>query len=317
MTERDVAIGDSPRIDYVVVAFRSERHIVACLDAIDADRPGGSRVIVIDNDSPDASASVARAHACRPLVIVSPRNLGFGGACNLAMDVSTAEIMFFVNPDARLQQGATAALKSVFAAYPAVVAVGPKVQDPAESLRAASAGFEPSLRSTLGHFLLMARLPLVARWFAPLQLPFGSPAQEVDWVGGAALMVRSEAFRRIGGFDASMFMYMEDVDLCRRLRAHGVVRYEPAAMVEHDVGGSQGPEQAERWLAAFHRYVIRHHGHLYARATSAIAAVGLGMRAVVLTVARPAHSRRLFRAARAAVRLAALTNPPDHSIVEA
>ena len=299
-------------MDYVVVAYRSERHLGACLDAIDADRPDGAATIVVDNASPDSSADVARSHPSHPRLFVSPRNLGFGGACNLAVDASSADLLFFVNPDARLARGTTAGLIDAMTADPSVGAVGPRIDDAAGDLRATSAGFEPSLRSVLGHFLLLARLPWVGRLFRPLQLPFGSPAQPVDWASGAALMVRSDAFRSVSGFDPSMFLYMEDVDLCRRLRSRGwVVRYEPSVAVEHELGGSQGTEQAARWLTAFHRYIARQRGDAYARITSALAAVGLGLRAVLLLLRRPAHGRRLARAAWAAVGLAMGTHEPE------
>lgn len=300
--------GDDPRarrLDYVVVAFRSEQHLSRCLDAIEADRPDGSGVIVIDNASPDASATIAHGHRSHPLVIVSRQNLGFGGGCNLALDVSTAEFLFFVNPDARLRPGVTEGLMATMKADPTVAAVGPLIADPAGDLRAASAGSEPSLRSVLGHFLLLRRAPVIGHLFAPLQLPFGSSSQPVDWVSGAALMVRTDTFRHVGGFDASMFMYMEDVDLCRRLRALNLtIRYEAGVSVEHELGGSQGAEQSELWFAAFHRYLVGQRGPGYARVASAIAAVGLGLRAVALSVTRPAHSRRLARAARLATGLA-------------
>ena len=311
--------GDArPRhVDYVVVAYRSERHLGSCLDAIDADRPDGASVIVVDNASPDDSADVARRHPSHPRLLVSPRNLGFGGACNLALDVSHADLLFFVNPDARLAVGTTAGLIAAIEADPAVAAVGPRIHDPAEDLRAAAAGFEPSLRSVLGHFLLLARMPWIGRFFPPLQLPFGSPAQPVDWVGGTALMVRSDAFRSVSGFDPSIFLYMEDVDLCRRLRATGgTIRYEPGVAVEHDLGGSQGTEQAERWFAAFHRYLARQRGARYARLASGLAAAGLGLRAVLLVLRKPGHSRRLARAARTAASLAVGMHPPHEASVE-
>lgn len=300
-----------------MVAYRSERHLGACLDAIDADRPEGASVIVVDNASPDGSADVARRHPSHPRVVVSARNVGFGGACNLAADASSAALLFFVNPDAQPARGTTAGLMAAMKADPSVAAVGPRIHGRAGNLRAASAGFEPSLRSVLGHFLLLARVPWVGRRFWPLQLPFGSPSQLVDWVGGAALMVRSDAFRSVGGFDASMFLYMEDVDLCRRLRATGrTIRYEAGVAVAHDLGGSQGTEQAERWFTAFHRYLVRQRGSRYARVASALAAVGLGLRAVLLVFRRPMQGHRLARAAWTAASLAAGMDPPTVSSTE-
>lgn len=301
----DLHAARAPRIDYVVIAYRSERDLGPCLDAIAADRPHHGSIIVVDNASPDRSGDVARSHRLRPQVIASPRNIGFGRACNLAAEASDADILFFVNPDARISTGVTAGLAAALELDPHIGAIGPRIQDPGGDLRAASAGFEPSLRSVLGHFLLLARMPLIGRLVPPLQLASGSPAQAVDWVGGAALMVRRRAFREVGGFDPAIFLYMEDVDLCRRLRAAGwTIRYAPGVSVEHDVGGSQGPEQASRWFIAFHRYVAGQRGEGYARAASAIASLGLATRAVVRIPTRPTQARRLARAARTALALA-------------
>ncbi len=208
--------------------------------------PEGSSVIVVDNASPDGQltspGTIPPIRGCSR----ARGTLGFGGACNLALKASGADLLFFVNPDARLTRGTTAGLIAAIESDLSVAASGPRIDDPSGNLKAASAGFEPTLRSVLGHFLLLSRLPGVGRLFPPLQLPGGSPAQTVDWVGGAALMVRSDAFRSVGGFDPSIFLYMEDVDLCRRLRATGrTIRYEPRVAVEHDLGGSQGSEQSD------------------------------------------------------------------------
>lgn len=291
-------------VDYVVVAYCSERRLAACLDSIRTDSATPPSVIVVDNASPDGSAEVARQHPVRPRVVVSPANLGFGGACNLAAGTSTADLLFLVNPDARLEPGATAALIAALT-DPHIVTAGPRIDDPAGQFSAASAGFEPSLRSMLGHFFLLARLPGVRRLFPPLQLPPGSGSGAVDWVSGAAFLVRREAFEAVGGFDPAIFMYMEDVDLCRRLRAAGwSIRYDATARVLHEMGGSQGADQAERWYTAFDAYLVRRHGRTYARVAAAVAAVGLGLRAVVLAPVRPIHARRLGRAARVAARVA-------------
>jgi N-acetylglucosaminyl-diphospho-decaprenol L-rhamnosyltransferase len=307
-------VGRPPSIDYVVVAFRSERHLGSCLNAIAADRPEGAGIIVVDNASPDDGAGVAEGHASRPRLVRSDRNLGFGGACNLAVETSSADLVFFVNPDARLRRGASARLVAVMAADPAIAAAGPRIVDPAGQLSAASAGFEPSWRSALGHFLLFARIPVIGGFFPPLQLPPGRPAQTVDWVSGAAMMVRVDDFRNLGGFDASIFLYMEDVDLCRRLRGLGrEIRYEASVEVEHDLGGSQGTEQSRRWYEAFHEYIARRRGSAYARAVSVLAALGLGLRAVALSRRRPAHARRLAIAARTAAGRALALSPTSGS----
>lgn len=305
----EATLGDEPvdprKVDFVIVVYRSASHIAACLDSIAEGRPKGSGVIVVDNHSPDESADLARAHPANPLVITSPANVGFGGGCNLGAAKSQADFLFFVNPDARVAHGTTSALMGAFQHSRSLGAVGPRIADPAGDYRATSAGYEPSVRSILGHYFFLGRLPGLRRVFPPLQLPSGSRAAPVDWVSGAALMVRREAFKHVSGFDDRLFMYMEDVDLCRRLRKAGWdVRYEPVTYVHHEMGGSQGSEQPSRWWVAFHRYVRAQHGEGYARICSAIAALGLYARAVAYARSRPAHSRRLKRAGSVAALLA-------------
>jgi len=293
---------DAPTLDvnvaYVVVAYRSERHLDGCLDAIASDRPEGSQIVVVDNASPDRSNVIALHHASKPRIVRSTTNDGFGAGCNLGAKDTTADFLFFVNPDARLQLGATSVLLARLRNDPGISALGPRVDGPGGHSGVASAGFEPSIRSALGHFLLLARLPALARVFPPLQLPPLARAGPVDWVSGAALLIRASDFRSVGGFDESMFLYMEDVDLCRRLRDAGrVIWYEPTAKVEHDLGGSQGEEQPARWYRAFHAYVTKRRGNGYARLVSLIAALGLGARAFVGATGNKAKARRLRRAA--------------------
>jgi N-acetylglucosaminyl-diphospho-decaprenol L-rhamnosyltransferase len=301
--------GWATSVDFVVVAYRSAGILGACLDSIAADLAGtsaeagwgdGATVIVVDNASPDDSAAVARAHSVGATVIESAVNAGFGSGCNLGAAAGRSANLFFLNPDARLTPGTTSRLLQELDQEPTLGAIGPALSDPKGDYRAASAGFEPSLRSIIGHFLLLGRVPGLRRWFRPLQLPEGSGEHRPDWVSGAALVVRREAFEEVRGFDESMFLYMEDVDLCRRLRERRWrIGYEPGVVVTHELGGTQGSEQAGTWARAFYRYMARLHGATYARVCSILAAIGLGLRAVAYLPKRRALGLRLARAARA------------------
>ena len=79
----------------------------------------------------------------------------------------------------------------------------------------------------------------------------------VEWVSGTAMLVRRTAFEEVGGFDEDYFMYVEDVDLCWRLRKAGWdVRYAPTAGVVHAIGGSSEARPL-RMIAAHHRSLLR------------------------------------------------------------
>lgn len=71
---------------------------------------------------------------------------------------------------------------------------------------------------------------------------------EVDWVAGMFMLFRSEAFREAGGFDEAYFLYYEDADICRRMRARGRrVVYQPAAEVVHDARRASRRDPALAW----------------------------------------------------------------------
>ena len=299
------------RVEFVIVAYRSSRELTGCLDSIQADAPAGSEVVVVDNASPDDSAVVAGAHPIRPRMVASATNLGFGGGCNLGAAASDADALFLLNPDARLRPGATAILVAALEAEAALAVVAPRVIDPTGESHAASAGAEPSLRSNLGHFLGLGRIPGLRRLFRPAYLADGRAHTRPDWVSGAAMLVRREAFEAVGGFDERIFLYMEDVDLCRRLREKDwAVGYDPDAAVEHIMGHSQSTDQAVRWYTAYHLYLAAHRGSLHARAASLAAGLGLGLRAVAYRGRRPVNSARMARSARTAFGLALLPSRP-------
>lgn len=156
MREPGVPLPERPTIDFVVVAYRSAADLEACLDSITADAPPGSRAIVVDNASPDSSAEVAARHPIHPLIVKSHANVGFGGGCNLGAASSTADVVFFLNPDARIRPGACAILSRKLAGDPSLGAVAPRVVDPTGQSRATSGGAEPAFRSSLGHYLAPA-----------------------------------------------------------------------------------------------------------------------------------------------------------------
>jgi N-acetylglucosaminyl-diphospho-decaprenol L-rhamnosyltransferase len=282
------------------VAYRSAAHLAACLDAVGADRGMSDRpIVVVDNDSPDESGEVAASHRSDPVVLRLDRNVGFGAGCNAGAEAVAADALFFVNPDARLGAGAGDRLLAELESDPRIGAVGASV---VAGRGAEAAGAEPSARSAIGHFLFAGRVGPLRRLFPPLQLRHGNGhAHDVDWVGGAAMIVRRLAFDQVGGFDERLFLYMEDVDLCRRLRQRGWrIRFVPDVAVDHELGGSQGPEQTERWYRAFDAYVRRTHGPAQARVAAAAAAAGMGLRALIYRFGGVPGAERMRRGARAA-----------------
>jgi N-acetylglucosaminyl-diphospho-decaprenol L-rhamnosyltransferase len=135
--------------------------------------------------------------------------------------------------------------------------VGPRIENPDGSWYPSARSF-PSLADALGHAFLHFVAPgnRFSRRYKLLDWDHDS-GRLVDWVSGTFVMVRREAFESVGGFDERYFMYVEDVDLCWRLRRAGWdVAYEPAGRVIHAIGASS--ELAPyRMIVAHHRSLLR------------------------------------------------------------
>lgn len=155
--------------------------------------------------------------------IVNHRIKGFGANHNTAFRRCTTPYFCVVNPDIRLPANPFPPLVESLH-DPQVAAVGPLVRN-------AGGGVEDSARRfpTVGS--------LVRKAFAGTTGPDYAPdkgRQAVDWVAGMFVLFRAEIYQQAGGFDERYFLYYEDVDLCRRLRAAGKsVLYDPRSKVTH------------------------------------------------------------------------------------
>jgi N-acetylglucosaminyl-diphospho-decaprenol L-rhamnosyltransferase len=219
---------------------------------------GISTVIVVDNGSADGSEEVARAAGAG--WVPAGANLGYGRAANrgaATREARAADYLLVCNPDLELCPGAVEPLVSSLGADSALGVVAPGLWNDDGALYPSARAF-PDIVDAIGHglFGLVAPGNRFTRRYRLLDWDH-SQAARVDWVSGACLLVRREAWDAVGGFDPAYFMYMEDVDLCWRLNQAGwAVGYEPAARVRHSQGASTN-QHPYRMLAAHHRSMWR------------------------------------------------------------
>lgn len=236
----------------VVVNYNTAALLEDCLASLASE--GIRSTVVVDNASTDDSRAVADRAGV--LWLQTGANLGYGRAANLGAShpaISSLPWILVCNPDVELTAGAVRALAGTLSADPALGAVGPRLSNPDGSLYPSARTF-PSLVDAAGHGLLGLLVPgnRFTRRYRLLDWDHRDLAR-VDWVSGACLMVRRDAWAEVGGFDPAYFMYLEDVDLCWRLgRAGWGVAYQPAAEVVH-VQGVSADRHPYRMLAAHHR----------------------------------------------------------------
>ena len=282
----------------MIVSYRSDemlRGCVAPLAAID-----GVRVTVVDNDSPgsDPLATIADL----PVDAVrAPRNGGFAYGCNIGAARGSAPLLLFLNPDARIDAASLRALTDALMADPGTALVGPRILDEGGDLAYSLRRF-PRLRSTYAKALFLHRAWPHADWTDELvrdPAAYRCP-HAVDWVSGACMLVRREAYEALGGFDEGLFLYCEDTDLCRRLwHAGHAVRFEPHAIARHVGGASSGAGETQAIAARSRVYYARkHHGPVAAGAERAGIALDEATHALA-SLARPAARRGHLQALRA------------------
>jgi len=245
-------------IAVIVVNFNAGSHLRACLESAAADLAGHEwRAIVVDNASTDESAATVE-QLPRVTVVRNGENRGFGAAVNQAVAMTDAPLHWLLNPDCLVLPGAFAHLEATLQAHGDCAIAAPQLLN-ADGTTQASARREPTAwTGVFGRHSLLTRLfprsAMARRELRAADLAASTADSAViDWVMGAAMLIRREMFDAVRGFDERYFLYWEDADLCRRLRARGwTTRYVPAARVRHPGGVSAGTHRAFA-TRAFHR----------------------------------------------------------------
>ena len=179
----------------------------------------GCDLVVVDNSGEFVAFS-------RETKIIRPgTNIGFGRACNMAARKVSAKILLLLNPDTSVDPSTIENCFLCAAGLPRAI-VGPLILN--------SGGEYVELREG-GVFGLS---------YARVKCDLGSIGSElfrVVYVSGACLAIHRKYFLELGGFDEEVFLYGEDLDLCRRVyRSGGLCLCNPNLRIGHIGGGSGG-----------------------------------------------------------------------------
>jgi GT2 family glycosyltransferase len=222
---------DAPAISVLMVVYGGGALAIDAVASLVEHTTQPFEVILVDNASNDDSVARIRDGVVGLELIAESRNLGFGGGNNRAAAEARAPIICLLNPDARVTAGWLDPLLELLA-DPQVGAVAPALIGADGALQEVGA--------VVDHWGYTG--PIGKRGFGqPVPMPEGRVA--VDYASAACLLMRTEVFRSMQGFDPTYRLaYYEDVDLCMRLWERGLqVWGEPASRVVHLGGGTVTP----------------------------------------------------------------------------
>jgi len=235
-----------PTLTIITVSWNTRdllRRSIQTIHASLADARIDYTIVIVDNASSDGTPDMLRAEHPEVLLLEAGRNLGFAGGNNLALrrelgehgrpptstpQLPTPDYVFLLNPDTEVVGDAIPALVRYLDAHPDVAVVGPQ-------LRYADGSVQSSRRRFPSQAVYFwESTPLEQRWpNNPWARRYrcddtsDDTTQEVDWLVGAALLVRRAAIERAGLLDAGFTMYSEELEWQRRIRGLGGKRQGP------------------------------------------------------------------------------------------
>ena len=246
-----------PDVSAVLVNYNAGPELGKALQSIASELSACEwEAIVVDNASSDGSVSIVSSFGPRVRLLANAVNVGFSRGVNQGVAASAGRVLLIMNPDCRLVAGAFAYMRRELERSPGVAIVGPRILDPDGSVQGSARGDPDMFTGFFGRTTRLRRflpdLSVSRRNVVTDAAVRHADAVTVDWVSGACMVVRREAFDEVRGFDERYFLYWEDADLCRRLRARGYkIRYVPTATAVHRVGQSSRKARKAA-IRAFH-----------------------------------------------------------------
>jgi hypothetical protein len=304
-----------PDVSLIVVSHNTRGHLERCLSELGK----AHEVIVVDTGSTDGTQDLVADRFPHARLLALAANPGYGAALNAGMELASGRHLVVMNDDTWPLPHAVERLVEFADDEPSVGVVGPRLLNPDRTLQPSVRGF-PTLWRLATEYLFL-------RWLAPhsrvLNAFYGSgfdhsSRREADFVVGAVMLLRRQLLDEIGGFDASFFMFNEEVDLCYRARKAGwSVVFWPGAEFVH-VGGSSTtavwPRMYYREQLRSHvRFLAKHNGLREAERARKLLVVAMRIRALVFGIVGRRERRALSLDAAAWLRsadVAALLRPP-------
>lgn len=239
-----------PELSVIIVNYNGLRFLQDCLASLYAKLSGVSfEIVVLDNDSADGSCEFIITHFPDVVLIASTENLGFGKGNNEAVKHARGEYLLLINNDTIVLDQLQPALNHL-KSDTAIGVIGINMLGGQKQYLPVAGKF-PDLESMFRLKKLLSLGPEFASGH------FDKESYEVGWLGGSFLLLRTSVYKAIDGFDPAYFMYVEDVDFCKKIADAGLKRiFLPRLRYIHFIGFAN--KRNPMLIKGYEIYISRH-----------------------------------------------------------
>lgn len=255
---------DEILLSIIIVNFNGKHFLADCLDSIEKQISCSHEVILVDNASSDGSAEFIREKYPFVILVESRVNTGFTGGNNLGARLARGRFFLLLNNDTKLLSDIAPLLNEF--EDDTLGALGCRIYY-GDGRQQFSFGFEHTPSRIILSWLGLGGILLLPNWFRRNEMNVGSydePHKDIDWVSGAAMLTARSLWEQMKGLDEGYFMYIEDVDYCKRVRNAGYrVAYSPDAEVIHYEGAGKpwlGSNALNYSMQSYIRYIGTFYG---------------------------------------------------------
>lgn len=227
-----------PLVTIAVNGYRNPELLRLCLGALYRELGNASfsyEVIVADSATEEDTELIMREEFPSARFFPFAENVGFKRLFNISLEEAKGKYIFLINSDILIQKETIPRLIEYLESHPETKLVGPKQMNFNGTLQLSCFRYY-QLKTILYRRTWLGKTffgKKHLRWFTMSEYDHAKPV-DVDWITGSAMFVEREAALTVGLMDEQFFMYMEDVDWCRRFWERGYrVAYDPESVVYH------------------------------------------------------------------------------------
>jgi|SRR5829696_6117108 len=232
-----------PDLSVIVVTHQGRDLVLQVLrTALAATGPIMAEWLVVDSGSTDGTPDAIESELPQVRVIRRP-NIGFAAGNNVALEAAQGRYVLLLNPDIEIVEGTLAELVEAMDQRPEVGISSAVTHYPDGALQASIRRF-PSPTRQLGEALMLTRMGAFQHLSEDEERAdvYGAE-QSADWLSGSFLLARREAVEQAGGMDERFFLFSEETDWCKRVRAAGWdIRHLPTMRLTHHTGRTERPD---------------------------------------------------------------------------